>query len=77
MRLQYIIRRFMWMVVSLIGISLITFFVSHVVPADPIRAVAGMEAKGEQVEELRRRYGLDRPLPEQYYRWLVNLTHGD
>lgn len=77
MRLQYIIRRLMWMVVSLIGISLITFVVSHMVPADPIRAVAGMEAKGEQVEVLRRRYGLDRPLPEQYFLWLVNLAHGD
>ena len=77
MRLQYVVQRFMWMVVSLIGISLITFVVSHVVPADPIRAVAGMEAKGEQVEVLRRRYGLDRPLPEQYYRWVVNLAHGD
>ena len=77
MRLQYIVQRFMWMVVSLIGISLITFVVSHVVPADPIRAVAGMEALGEQVEVLRRKYGLDRPLPEQYLRWVVNLAHGD
>jgi peptide/nickel transport system permease protein len=77
MRLQYIVQRFMWMLVSLIGISLITFIVSHMVPADPIRAVAGMEAKGEQVEELRRRYGLDRPLHEQYLRWVANLAHGD
>ena len=77
MRLQYIVQRFMWMVVSLIGISLITFVVSHVVPADPIRAVAGMEALGEQVEVLRRKYGLDRPLPEQYLRWVVNLAQGD
>lgn len=77
MRLQYIIRRLMWMFVSLIGISLITFVVSHMVPADPIRAVAGMEAKGEQVEQLRRRYGLDKPLPEQYVRWVANLAQGD
>jgi peptide/nickel transport system permease protein len=77
MRLRYVIQRFMWMAVSLIGISLITFFVSHVVPADPIRAVAGMEALGDQVEVLRQKYGLDKPLPEQYLRWLVNLTHGD
>jgi len=77
MRLQYIVQRFMWMIVSLIGISLITFVVSHVVPADPIRAVAGMEALGEQVEVLRRKYGLDRPLPEQYLRWVVNLAQGD
>jgi len=77
MRLQYILQRLMWMVVSLVGISLITFVVSHMVPADPIRAVAGMEAKGEQVEELRRRYGLDRPLYEQYFRWVANMVRGD
>jgi peptide/nickel transport system permease protein len=77
MRLQYIVQRLLWMIVSLIGISLITFVVSHMVPADPIRAVAGMEAKGEQVEELRRRYGLDKPLPEQYLRWVANLVRGD
>jgi len=77
MRLQYILQRFMWMVVSLVGISLITFVVSHTVPADPIRAVAGMEAKGEQVEELRRKYGLDKPLYEQYFRWVANMVRGD
>jgi len=77
MRLQYIVQRLMWMIVSLIGISLITFVVSHIVPADPIRAVAGMEALGEQVEVLRQKYGLDKPLPEQYWRWLVNLAQGD
>ena len=71
MRLQYIVKRFMWMVVSLIGISLITFVVSHMVPADPIKAVAGIRAKGEQVEELRRLYGLDKPLHEQYLYWVA------
>lgn len=77
MPLRYVIRRFLWMVVTLIGVSLVTFIVTHAVPADPIRAVAGMNVTGEQVEELRRRYGLDKPLPIQYYRWLVGLTRGD
>lgn len=77
MRLQYIVKRFMWMVVSLIGISLITFVVSHMVPADPIKAVAGIRAKGEQVEELRRLYGLDKPLHEQYLYWVAGLVQGD
>ncbi len=77
MRLQYIIQRFMWMVVSLIGISLITFVVSHMVPADPIKAVAGIRAKGEQVEQLRRLYGLDKPLHEQYLNWVAGLVQGD
>jgi peptide/nickel transport system permease protein len=77
MRMQYILKRFMWLIVSLIGISLITFTVSHMVPADPIKAVSGIRAKGEQVEELRRLYGLDKPLPEQYLRWVFNLAKGD
>lgn len=77
MRWQYIIQRLMWMMVSLIGVSLITFIVSHTIPADPIRAVAGMEATGEQVEKLRRKYGLDRPLHEQYFWWIANLVRGD
>lgn len=77
MRLSYIIRRFMWLIVTLIGISMITFVVSHMVPADPVRAVAGIEVHGEQIEKLRERYGLDKPLYEQYLRWLINLVHGD
>ena len=77
MSLRYVLRRFLSMVVVLIGVSLITFIVTNAVPADPIRAVAGMNATGEQVEELRRSYGLDKPLTTQYYRWLVRLIHGD
>ncbi|MGQ9681840.1 MAG: ABC transporter permease [Anaerolineae bacterium] len=77
MRPQYIAQRFLWMIVSLIGISLISFVISHLVPADPVAAIVGMEAHGEEVEMLKRKFGLDRPLHEQYYWWLVNLTRGD
>lgn len=67
----------MLLVFTLFGISTVTFFVTNIIPADPIRAVAGMSATGDQVEELRRRYGLDQPLPVQYVRWLSNLMRGD
>ena len=77
MPFQYIARRFMWMIVSIIGISVITFTISHVIPADPVVALAGMEARGEEIEALREKFGLDRPLHEQYVRWLVNLSRGD
>ena len=77
MRFQYMVQRFMRMIVSLLGISLITFVVSHMVPADPIQAVSGIRAKGEQVEQLRRLYGLDKPLHEQYLRWVGGLVRGD
>lgn len=77
MRAQFIAQRFLWLAVSLIGISIITFVVSHVAPADPIRAAAGPNARAEQVENLRRQYGMDRPLPEQYFRYMAGLLRGD
>lgn len=77
MRAQYIAQRFLWLALCLIGISLITFVISHMVPADPIRAIAGANARPEQVENLRRKYGMDRPLPEQYVRYLTGLIQGD
>lgn len=61
----------------LVGISIMTFIISHVVPADPIRAAAGFNARPEQIENLRRRYGMDKPLPQQYLVYMGNLAHGD
>lgn len=77
MRGQFIARRLIWLAVSLLGISLITFVISHMVPADPIRAAAGPNARQEQVESLRRDYGMDRPLPEQYLKYLTGLFQGN
>jgi peptide/nickel transport system permease protein len=61
----------------LVGISIMTFVISHVVPADPIRAAAGFNARPEQIENLRRRYGMDKPLPQQYLVYMSNIAHGD
>ena len=77
MRAQFIAQRLLWLLVSLIGISIITFVISHVIPADPIRVAAGPNARQEQVETLRREFGMDRPLPEQYLRYLAGLFQGN
>jgi peptide/nickel transport system permease protein len=65
------------MVLVLIGLSLITFFLAFVVPADPARYFAGPHATNEQVEALKRQFGLDRPPYEQYLLYIWRLFHGD
>jgi peptide/nickel transport system permease protein len=59
------------------GITLMTFVIVRIVPADPARAAAGLEARQDQVEEMRRRMGLDLPLPVQYFRYMSGLIQGN
>ena len=69
-------RRLALLVFVLLGVSLLTFSISHVVPADPARLAAGPRATGKQVEALRQKMGFDRPLPEQYVHYLAGLAAG-
>lgn len=74
--LALILRRCLWMPPTLLGLTLIVFTVSHIIPADPARVLAGENAPIEQVEALRRKYGLDRPLPEQFARYVGDVVKG-
>ena len=47
---------------TLVGLMIITFTISHIIPADPVAFFAGENATNEQIEELRARYGFDKPL---------------
>jgi peptide/nickel transport system permease protein len=61
----------------LIGITLITFSLSFLIPADPVRMLAGKSASPEAVESIRHELGLDQPLPVQYAKYLLRLFQGD
>jgi len=74
---RYILRRLALLPPVLLGVSLLLFVLTHVVPADPAKLAAGEHAGPEQVAEVRKAFGLDRPLPEQYLIYLVHLVHGD
>src|SRR5690348_13081128 len=74
---RYIFRRLALMIPTLIGLSILTFIISHVVPADPAKLAAGPRATPDMVEALREKFGLDRPIYVQYYRFLRQLAHGD
>jgi ABC-type dipeptide/oligopeptide/nickel transport system permease component len=74
---RYILRRLALLPPVLLGVSLLLFVLTHVVPADPAKLAAGEHAGPEQVAAVRKAFGLDRPLPEQYLIYLVHLVHGD
>jgi peptide/nickel transport system permease protein len=74
----YILRRFGQALLILVGITLVTFFLLYVVPADPAQMMVGRSVGGaEQIASVREQLGLDRPFHEQYFRYLGNLLQGD
>jgi peptide/nickel transport system permease protein len=75
--LYQINRRVILSIIALLGITILVFVLSHVVPGDPARLAAGPQAREEQVESVRKEYGLDKPLAQQYLIYMKNLLKGD
>ena len=75
--LSYLLRRLVGFVAVMIGISIITFGLSHLVPADPAVVAMGDHATNEQINAFREKYGLNKPVPEQYWIYVTNLLQGD
>jgi peptide/nickel transport system permease protein len=79
--LTYVLRRLGLMVFIMLGVSVITFSMMHLVPGDPAEVIAmeryGEEITAETIEHVRRELGLDQPIYVQYSRWLSNVLHGD
>jgi len=73
----YVARRLALMVLVVFGVLIITFVVSHVVPADPVGAILGGNAPQEKVDALRRQLGLDKPLHLQFVFYIWGALHGD
>ncbi|HEU4946311.1 MAG TPA: ABC transporter permease [Kribbella sp.] len=65
------------LVVSLAVSSLLVFGFMAVLPGDPARVALGVNASDEAVTQLREQFGLDRPLPTQYFEWVGGLLQGD
>ena len=74
---RYILRRVLLAIPTLFGLLALTFFMIRVVPADPATALAGDSATPAQIAEIRRQYGLDRPLPEQFVIYLGQVARFD
>ncbi|WP_152042607.1 ABC transporter permease [Salinigranum salinum] len=76
-RLRYVGVRILQTVPVLFGVSVVVFVIIHSAPGDPIVNLLGIEATEENVERLRRQYGLDQPLYVQYGKWLFGVLQGD
>jgi len=70
-------RRLLFLALVVLGVSLITFIISHMIPGDPARLLAGDRASDELVAQMREKLGLDRPLYVQYGRYMYGLLQGD
>lgn len=75
--LAFVLRRIVGIAAVMIGVSVITFAISHVIPTDPAAAALGDHASDEQIAAFRAEYHLDRPLPEQYITYVTGIVHGD
>jgi peptide/nickel transport system permease protein len=75
--LGYLVRRLVQMIPVLIGITLIAFIFVKLLPGDPLTIMTGGKATPEQVERLRHKFGLDKPLPVQYGLFVINAVQGD
>src|SRR5438552_7813199 len=69
--------RLVWFVPTLLGLLVVTFVISRVLPADPVALVAGETATPAQVNALRHQLGYDRPLPVQFVGYVGRLVRGD
>lgn len=73
-----ILRQRCWgLVLVVAGVCVITFIISHLIPGDPARLLAGDRASDAIVENIRQQLGLDQPLYVQFYRYFSDLFHGD
>ncbi|MBX3727685.1 MAG: ABC transporter permease [Candidatus Sumerlaeia bacterium] len=72
-----LLRRLLDLVPTLLGVSLLAFFIMKMTPGDPVRMMLGPEASPAAVQKLREQLGLNRPWYSQYYMYTVEMAAGD
>lgn len=74
---QYIVKRLLGLIPTLLLVGALAFLFVHLLPGDPARLAAGPEATAEAVALVRQDLGLDKPLPQQFVRFFSGILHGD
>lgn len=74
---RYVGRRLVLAIPTLLGASIIVFAMVHLAPGDPISAILPVDASQAQIEDIKKAYGFDKPLPVQYVKWLGRVVQGD
>ena len=74
---RYSLKKLLEMLLTLFIVITIVFFLVRMIPGDPARMIAGEQATLEDVENVREALGLNRPVGEQYIRYITGLLRGD
>jgi peptide/nickel transport system permease protein len=72
---RYVIRRILWAIVLFFAVTIVTYIIFFVIPADPARAFAGKNPTPEMILRARQYLGIDKPVPVQYARFVWRLTY--
>lgn len=75
--LNYIVKRLLGLIPTLLMVAVLVFLFVHMLPGDPARLIAGPEADGQVVALVRQQLGLDRPLYIQFWDYMTNVLQGD
>ena len=73
----YLIRRLIYAVPIALAVGFVCFMLVQIAPGDPINAIVPPDAPQDVVDQVRRDYGLDKPLPVQFGIWLLKVVQGD
>jgi peptide/nickel transport system permease protein len=73
----YLLRRVLYAVPIALAVGFVCFMLVQIAPGDPINAIVPPDAPQDVVEQVRRDYGLDKPLPVQFGLWLLKVVQGD
>lgn len=73
----YILRRVLSLIPVLFIVSIVVFSLIHITPGDPAATVLGDHATEEEIHELREQLGLNLPIYQQYFNWVINIFKGD
>ncbi|GAB2810581.1 ABC transporter permease [Comamonas piscis] len=75
--LAYLFRRIVYTLPIMLGVALLCFALVHIAPGDPLVSVLPADASAELQAQMRELYGFNRPLPEQFLRWVWRALQGD
>ena len=75
--MKYFIKKIISLIITLLVISLLTFTAFSIIPGDAALSKLGVDASPTAVENLRKEYGLDKPVIVRYGDWLADALHGD
>ena len=77
MMLNYFIKRLLGLIPTLLIVAVLVFLFVHLLPGDPARLIAGREADAQVVAMVREQLGLNLPLPQQFWHFMLNALQGD